>query len=184
MIYWLSSIVYGGALYGMKFEANVHWISDNVDGGALAIVFLCRQWTCPKIGIKYCLRRLKYWITLPYCNTNPNPRTLILTLTITLRLLSLLTLLNRNRKMVIYTPEVDNYHIISRKVGGMSFVIEAVVTMTLWAHPSPQRKQHLDWFSHFCIGHYRMSLYFTLGCLSLPSDRQTDRQMMMWPNNV
>jgi len=28
------------------------------------------------------------------------------------------------------------------------------------AHPSPQRKRQIDWFSHFCTAHGRMSLYY------------------------
>ena len=31
-----------------------------------------------------------------------------------------------------------------------------------WAHPSPHRKQHLGWFSHFCSTHGRVSIYFTM----------------------
>jgi len=32
IIYWLSNILDGGAVYGMKFEAYIHWISNNVGG--------------------------------------------------------------------------------------------------------------------------------------------------------
>ena len=36
--------------------------------------------------------------------------------------------------------------------------------MVPWAHPSPQPKRHLDWFSHVCTGDLRVSLYFTMVC--------------------
>jgi len=32
-----------------------------------------------------------------------------------------------------------------------------------WAHPSPNPKRHLDWFSRFCTTHGRASLCFTTG---------------------
>jgi len=35
--------------------------------------------------------------------------------------------------------------------------------MILWTHLSPQRKWHLDRFSHFCTDDRRVSLYFTTG---------------------
>jgi len=34
IIYRLSSNEDGGALYEMKFKANIHWARENVDGGA------------------------------------------------------------------------------------------------------------------------------------------------------
>jgi len=35
--------------------------------------------------------------------------------------------------------------------------------MLIWAHLSPNPKQHLDLFSHCCTAHSRQSLYFTMG---------------------
>ena len=37
------------------------------------------------------------------------------------------------------------------------------------AHPNPQRKRHLDQFSHFCTDDCRVSLHFTIGCPFSPS---------------
>jgi len=36
-------------------------------------------------------------------------------------------------------------------------------TRAHWARPSPQLKQHLDQFSHFCTDDRRVSLYFSMG---------------------
>ena len=35
------------------------------------------------------------------------------------------------------------------------------------AHPSPQPKREIEWFSRFCTAHGRMCLYFTMRTLSL-----------------
>jgi len=32
-----------------------------------------------------------------------------------------------------------------------------LIYMVPWAHPSPHAKQHLEWFSHFCTAHSRVS---------------------------
>jgi len=37
------------------------------------------------------------------------------------------------------------------------------------AHPSPQSKRHLDWFSRFCTDDHRVFLYFTMGRSFPPS---------------
>jgi len=38
--------------------------------------------------------------------------------------------------------------------------LDPIYYMIPWANPSPQPKQHIDWFGHFCTAHRRMSLNF------------------------
>ena len=38
--------------------------------------------------------------------------------------------------------------------------LDPIYYMIPWANPSPQPKQHIDWFGHFCTAQRRMSLNF------------------------
>jgi len=58
---------------------------------------------------------------------------------------------------------------------GCAIVCTSIEHMVYWDNPSPNTKQHLDLFSHFCITHGRAFPYFTIGRtspLQLPVDKK------------